>query len=142
MAVDIGTGQQTAANRKRHNLPKQHWIDAVCIGNRTPKMLQVKGISVLKIKATGHGRRQRCITNKYGFPIRHAARAKGYMGFQTGDIVRAKIPRGKYAGVHTGRVVIRFRPLFQLNGFNVRPKYLALLHRNDGYDYTTAWYPG
>jgi hypothetical protein len=142
LRVEVGTGFQTAANRKRYNLPKQHWIDALCIGSRPPDVLQVLGTSVLKIKATGHGRRQRCITNKYGFPIRHAARKKSYLGFQTGDIVRAKIPCGKFARIHTGRIVIRFKPMFYLDGFNVHPKYLELLHKNDGYSYSSEWYPG
>lgn len=75
-------------------------------------------------------------TNKYGFPIRHAPRAKRFQGWQTGDQVRAVIPIGKYAGVHTGRVIIRFRPSFQLNGIDVHPKYLTLLQKADGYEYT------
>ncbi|MDK2902082.1 MAG: hypothetical protein PWQ93_1, partial [Clostridiales bacterium] len=42
---------------------------------------------------------------------------------------------GKYAGVHVGRIAVRHRPSFKLNGFDVHPKYLKLLQRNDGYEY-------
>ena len=77
-----------------------------------------------------------CGTDKYGFPIRHRARQKRVFGFQTGNLVRAVVPRGKYAGVHVGRVTIRRRPSFRLNGSDVHPRYLALLQRADGYEYT------
>lgn len=96
---------------------------------------QGAGIRPLAIRAIGHGRRQRCITNRYGFPVSYKARAKTFLGFQTGDLVRAVIPTGKYAGVHVGRVTIRFQPKFDLNGFTVHSKYLTLIHRSDGYAY-------
>ncbi|MEM5244016.1 hypothetical protein VTU32_06500 [Thermoanaerobacter sp. CM-CNRG TB177] len=63
------------------------------------------------------------------------SREKTYMGFATGDIVKAVVPRGKYAGVHVGRIAIRQRPSFRLNGFDVHPKYLTILQRSDGYEY-------
>ncbi len=99
------------------------------------------GLTPLYIRATGHGKRQRCGTNKYGFPIRHAPRAKRFRGWQTGDQARAVIPTGKYAGVHTGRVAIRFRPSFQLNGIDVHPKYLTLVQKADGYEYSLRHSP-
>ncbi len=58
------------------------------------------------------------------------------MGFATGDIVKAVIPRGKYAGTYVGRVAIRHRPSFRLNGIDVHPKYLTILQRGDGYEYS------
>ena len=135
LPLEVGTGGRTKYNRMRLRLPKAHWTDAACVGASTPDDLSVRGITPLLIKATGHGRRQRCRTDRYGFPICHAPRAKKFMGFQTGDIVRAVVPRGKYAGVHIGRVTIRHRPSFRLNGFDVHPKYLQLLQRADGYEY-------
>jgi len=57
------------------------------------------------------------------------------MGFETGDIVKADIPRGKYAGRYVGRVTIRQRPSFILNGFDTHPKYLKRIHRSDWYEY-------
>jgi hypothetical protein len=59
------------------------------------------------------------------------------MGFGTGDIVKANIPTGKYAGAYTGRVAIRFKPSFKLTtggkSFDVHPKYLQVIHQADGF---------
>jgi 5-methylcytosine-specific restriction endonuclease McrA len=137
LPIERGTGGRTKFNRTRLDLPKEHWLDAACVGSSTPGILTVAVNSVLQIKATGHGKRQRCITDKFGFPKGHAPSAKTFMGYQTGDIVRAVVPKGKYAGVHTGRIAIRHRPCFKLDGFGVHPKYLRLLHHADGYEYST-----
>jgi hypothetical protein len=135
LPVEVGTGGRTKWNRTQRNLPKTHWLDAACIGASTPTPLIIDGVRPLQIKAMGHGSRQMCITDKYGFPKSHKRRAKTFMGFQSGDMVRAIIPKGKYAGVHYGRIVIRFCPNFMLNRFNVHPKYLRRLYRSDGYAY-------
>ena len=78
--------------------------------------------------------------DKYGFPKAHAPRAKQYQGFQTGDVVKAVIEKGKFAGTYTGRIAIRYRPSFGLQlptqKFDVNPKYLTLIHQADGYDYS------
>jgi hypothetical protein len=60
------------------------------------------------------------------------------MGWQTGDIARAAVPKGKNAGVHVGRVVIRHSPSFHLGKLDgIHPKYLTRLQRVDGYEYAT-----
>ncbi|MBC7104778.1 MAG: HNH endonuclease, partial [Firmicutes bacterium] len=133
--VEVGTGGRTKYNRARLGLPKSRWLDAACVGESTPPDLYVEPGPVLGIRAVGHGRRQRCGTDKRGFPVRHTRRAKKHLGFQTGDLVRAVVPKGKHAGVHVGRIVIRHRPWFRLNNFDVHPKYLRLLQRADGYEY-------
>ena len=69
---------------------------------------------------------QRCGTDEYGFPIRHAHRAESFMGFQTGDMVRAKSMQGSIQD-DSDRAF--------LNGFDVHPKCLTALHRSDGYAY-------
>jgi len=135
LPVETGTGGRTKYNRTRLSLPKAHWTDAACVGVSGAQMDVPPTLTPLIIQAAGHGRRQRCGTDRYGFPIRHAPRQKRYMGFQTGDLVRATIPHGKFAGVHVGRVSIRHRPSFGLNGFDVHPKHLVLLQRADGYEY-------
>lgn len=43
---------------------------------------------------TGHGTRQSCRTDKYGFPNRYVPRFKSVKGFQTGDIVKAIVTKG------------------------------------------------
>lgn len=134
LALETGAGSRTKFNRVRQGLRKTHWIDAACVGASTPQKLNMAGVNPLTIKAAGHGRRQRCRSNKYGFPIGHAPKAKFFLGFQTGDIVRAVIANGKYAGTHTGRIAVRFRPSFRLKGFDVNPKHLTIIHRSDGYE--------
>lgn len=137
LPIEKGTGGRTKFNRTRLGLPKAHWLDAACVGASTPETLDVDGVQPLLIQAKGHGSRQMCRTDTYGFPNRHKPRAKYFQGWQTGDLVRAVVPTGKYAGVHTGRIAIRFRPLFRLGGIDVHPKYLRRLHRADGYTYLT-----
>ncbi len=137
LPVETGSGGRTKFNRVRLGLPKEHWLDAACVGVSTPEALRIEGGPILQVKAMGHGRRQRCNTDQFGFPIAHAPRQKRFLGFQTGDLVRAAVPRGKYVGTHIGRIVIRFRPDFVLHGFDVHPKHLNLLQRADGYEYAS-----
>jgi 5-methylcytosine-specific restriction endonuclease McrA len=135
MPIECGTGGRTKYNRISQSLPKAHWIDAACVGESGKQIVIPQGLLHLGIKAYGHGRRARCKVNKFGFPIAHAPRLKKHLGFQTGDIVKAIIPSGKQKGTHIGRVVIRFRPWFHLNGFDLHPRYLHRLQRADGYEY-------
>ncbi|MDC0835950.1 RNA-guided endonuclease IscB, partial [Geitlerinema sp. CS-897] len=139
LPVEVGTGGQTKFNRTRLGLPKTHWIDAACVGKSTPDRLDVAIEKPLLVAAKGHGVRQRCRPDRYGFPRAVAPKAKSFQGFQTGDIVKATIPQGKFAGNYTGRIAIRFRPSFRLNAgvkpFDVHPKYLTTVQKSDGYEY-------
>lgn len=139
LPVEVGSGGRTKFNRQTREIEKTHWADAACVGESTPSQLLLKGIKPLVVKARGHGRRQRCGTDRYGFPIRHAPAQKLFMGFQTGDLVKANVPNGKYAGTYIGRIAIRFKPNFKLTvcskSFDVHPKYLKTIHKADGYDY-------
>jgi 5-methylcytosine-specific restriction endonuclease McrA len=138
LLVETGSGGLTKLNRKRLKVPKSHWQDAACVG-QVPDNLVFKTNQPLLIKATGHGTRQRCRPNKFGFSYSHAPKAKFFQGFQTGDLVSASIPKGKFAGQYLGRIAIRFRPSFVLQlpdkKFDVHPKYLTHIHRNEGYNY-------
>ena len=136
LPVSTGSGGLTKFNRTRLELVKTHWLDAACVGD-TP-VLEVLTTQPLLIKTTGHGTRQMCGTDKFGFPIRHRTNQKTWFGFQTGDLVKAVIASGKYAGNWVGRVSVRARPSFQLSTskvFDVHPKYLEVIHRADGYRY-------
>lgn len=139
LPVETGTGGRTKFNRQTRGIEKTHWTDAACVGASTPELLLIKGVKPLLIKAKGHGKRQRCGTDCYGFPIRHAPAQKFFMGFQTGDIVKATLLKGKYAGTYTGRIAIRFKPCFKLTtvgkSFDVHPSYLKTIHSSDGYEY-------
>jgi 5-methylcytosine-specific restriction endonuclease McrA len=136
LPVETGSGGLTKYNRSTRGLAKSHWLDAVCTGRSTPAIVKTEGVQVIYIKACGHGNRQMCLTDRYGFPKSHRSGKKSYLGYQTGDIVTAKIPCGKYAGEYTGRIAIRQRAKFRLNGLiDVHPKYLRVVQRNDGYMY-------
>ncbi|WP_157269085.1 RNA-guided endonuclease IscB [Azohydromonas aeria] len=139
LAVEAGSGARTKFNRTRQGYPKAHWIDAACVGESGALVALDPALRPLRIKACGHGLRQRCRPDKYGFPRTAAPRAKFFLGFQTGDLVNARVPTGKYAGRHTGRIAIRFRPSFRLTSkdttFDVHPKYLTAVQRADGYAY-------
>ncbi len=135
LPLETGTGGRTKWNRTRLGLQKSHWADAACVGQSTPDDLDAAVGSVLLIASKGHGSRQMCGTDKHGFPMRHKRRQKRYFGFRTGDLVKAVIPGGKYAGTHVGRVTVRSRPMFKMGGFDVHPKYLKLVQRADGYAY-------
>ena len=140
LPIETGSGGRTKYNRTEQGYQKAHWIDAACVGDSGEKVFLLECLKPLRITATGHGSRQMCRTDKYGFPIRYRPRAKSFMGYQTGDIGEAKVPVGKYAGTHRGRITIRHRPSFVLcNARGVRvelhPKYLRRIHRQDGYAY-------
>lgn len=135
LRVEWGSGGRTAFNRHENGYGKAHWIDAACVGASGLGVMLNPKMQVLGIKAMGRGSRQMCITDKFGFPKRHRGREKRYLGYQTGDLVRAIVPNGKYAGTHVGRITIRRRPSFHLNGGDVHPKYIRLLQRVDGYEY-------
>lgn len=141
LPVEVGSGGRTKFNRQTRGIEKTHWADAACVGASTPERLLFNGVKPLIVKAKGHGTRQRCRPDKYGFPKAHAQSAKSFQNFQTGDIVEANIPTGKFAGQYVGRVAIRFRPSFVLqlptHKFDVHPKYLKTIHKADGYEYQT-----
>lgn len=135
LRVEWGSGGRTAWNRHENGYPKKHWIDAACVGQSGLGVMLIPELQPLLIKATGRGSRQMCAPDRYGFPQRHRGREKRYMGYQTGDMVKAVVPKGKFAGTHVGRVTIRRRPSFKLNQFDVHPKHLVVLQREDGYAY-------
>ncbi|MEM8640568.1 MAG: RNA-guided endonuclease IscB [Cyanobacteria bacterium P01_G01_bin.54] len=139
LPVQTGTGGQTKFNRCRLKLPRDHWLDAACVGE--VKSLELLTSQSLQIKATGHGTRQMCRTDKLGFPKRYVPRHKFVRGFQTGDIVRADVPKGKKAGTHVGRVAVRSTGSFNISTTNglvqgINAKYCRKVHRKDGYAYS------
>jgi 5-methylcytosine-specific restriction endonuclease McrA len=140
LPVECGSGGLTKYHRVTLNLPKAHWVDAACVGKHTPESLQVKDVQPLLISATGSGKRQMCSMNCYGFPRTGPKQAKKVKGFQTGDLVRARVPTGKYAGVHIGRVLVRASGSFDIRTKQGRVQgmshhFCTLLHRGDGYSY-------
>ena len=139
LPVETGSGGLTKFNRNQQKLEKQHWIDAACVGKSTP-VLNIKAVKPLLISATGHGSRQSCRTDKYGFPSRYVPRFKFVKSFQTGDIVKAIVTKGKKAGVHIGRVAVRSSGSFNISTATgliqgISHKYCTHIHLKDGYSY-------
>jgi 5-methylcytosine-specific restriction endonuclease McrA len=139
LPVETGSGGLTKFNRSQQHLDKSHWLDAACVGKSTP-ILVIKSVKPLMITANGHGTRQQCRTDKYGFPNRYCSRAKFHFGFQTGDIVQAVVPSGKKIGVHVGRIATRATGSFNISTKEglvqgISHKYCKHIHKKDGYSY-------
>ena len=129
----------TKYNRNELGLSKEHYYDALSVGNlQDYKFLTDK---VLQISAKGRGSRQMCRVDKFGFPRTSAKASKSVKGFQTGDIVKAIVPKGlKREGEYLGRVIVRSN-----GGFNIETnketiqgigyKYCSIVQRGDGYSY-------
>ncbi len=139
LPLETASGGLTKFNRTRLGLPKTHWLDAACVGRSTPEHLLVESRAALQVKARGHGKRQRCGVNRYGFPIRYAPRVKRFFGFQTGDLVLAVVPRGKYAGTHVGGVAVRANGSFKVGEVDgISWRHCQMLQRADGYYYAPS----
>ncbi|WP_126597211.1 RNA-guided endonuclease IscB [Dictyobacter aurantiacus] len=141
LPVEVGSGGLTKCNRTRRGLPKTHWLDAANVGTSTPDHLITIGVVPLLITATGRGNRHMCLPDKHGFPRTSAKGAKRVKGFQTGDIVKAIITKGKKRGTYVGRVAVRSSGYFNIvttrgtiQGISYH--YCHMIHRSDGYSYT------
>ncbi|MEA5505663.1 RNA-guided endonuclease IscB [Halotia wernerae UHCC 0503] len=140
LPVETGSGGLTKFNRTQQELKKTHWIDAALVGKSTPEKLIIKGVKLLLIQAVGHGSRQSCRTDKYGFPNRHVPREKIHFGFQTGDIVKAVVKTGKKVGTYVGKVAIRSSGSFNISTRNrliqgISHRFCKRVHAKDGYSY-------
>lgn len=137
--ITTATGAQTKMNRVKLGLPKDHCIDAACVGN-TPNLI-VLSDRPLKVKAVGTGGRQRCQTDKYGYPVKHRP-LRPIHGYQSGDLVVVENPKGKNKGRHVGK-------LYPYSGDDMRGEIIvgkkrmgislnnivSVIHRKDGYTY-------
>jgi 5-methylcytosine-specific restriction endonuclease McrA len=138
LPVEAGTGGQTKFNRRTHDLPKTHALDAVCVG----EILCVHSWKkpTLTIKTMGRGDYQRTRICASGFPRGYLTRQKRHCGFQTGDMVKATVTKGKKIGVYHGRVAVRATGRFniQLSSLVIQGighKNFKLVQRADGYGY-------
>ncbi|MEG4488653.1 RNA-guided endonuclease IscB [Microcoleus sp. D2_18a_B4] len=140
LPVEVGTGGRTKYNRTIRGLDKTHYWDAACVGASTPERLITKVVKPLLIAAKGHGTRQQCRTDKFGFPVRYCSRTKFHKGFQTGDIVKANVTSGKKVGTYVGRVATRATGSFNISTTDglvqgISHKYCIHIHKKDGYAY-------
>jgi 5-methylcytosine-specific restriction endonuclease McrA len=146
LPVEVGTGGRTKYNRRRLGLSKAHWADAACVGASTPEHLDMRDVRPLLIRATGHGSRQMCRMDRYGFPRTGPKQARSVHGFRTGDIVRAVVSRGKKMGTYIGRVAVRMSGSFNITTSEtvqgISYRYCRVVHRADGYRYEHSRYLG
>ena len=138
--VECGTGGRTKFNRVTRNLPKAHWLDAACVGASTPPALDIGAVTLLLIQAQGHGSRQMCRMDRYGFPRTGPKQSKVVKGFATGDIVKAVVTKGKKVGTYVGKVAVRATGSFNITTQagtiqGISYKDCRLIQHCDGYMY-------
>ena len=128
LPVTTGSGGLTKFNRTKLGLPKNHWIDAACVG--LVKTLTLLTSKILSVKATGQGTRRLCRINKFGFPCSQP-RTEYLHGWRTGDIAVGK-------GVQ-GRVVVQSKTRLEIRVDGQRIggqlKDFTKLHSKDSYSY-------
>ena len=130
--VVTGTGAQTKYNRTRLGFPKQHWVDAACVGEIETLVLRTS--QPLLVTCKGQGGRQKAALNKYGYPIRHNP-LKPIRGWATGDIAKhQKLGIGKVTPRSKGS--FGFTPLGAKGYKSCRPQDISAIHRKDGYTYS------
>jgi len=138
--VEVASGGRTKFNRHQLQVPKDHCLDAACVG-------QVNAIErwrqpVMSIRATGRGSYQRTRLNQYGFPRGYLPRQKRHFGFQTGDLVQAVVTKGKKSGTYLGRVAVRASGSFNIQSVvqgliqGISARFCTLIQRADGYSYS------
>ncbi|MGI5283177.1 RNA-guided endonuclease IscB [Nonomuraea polychroma] len=139
LPVHHGSSGRTKWNRDRTGAPKSHTLDALHVGELDHAVSWPS--RVLIVAATGRGSYRRTRTDAFGFPRLRLPRTKLIHGFQTGDLVRATVPKGKHTGSHTGRVAVRTSGSHTVQTASglvkTSHKHLHLLQRADGYAYTT-----
>jgi len=83
-----------------------------------------------------------CRMDRFGFPRTKAKGSKIVKGFQTGDIVKAVVTKGKKIGTYLGKIAVRASGNFNITttkatiqGINYR--YCTIVQKGDGYAYAT-----
>jgi hypothetical protein len=139
LPVDTGSGGLTKFNRTQLQLPKNHWIDAACVG--VIQNLKILTTKILTVKTTGHGCRRMCRLNKFGFPC--TAPKQTFTHVSTGDFVKVTLHKDRKnipSGIYNCRVKTPIKEGCEvvINGFRVgfsTMKDVFKIHRNDGYSY-------
>ena len=139
LVVEMSSGGRTKFNRSQFGIPKTHALDAACVG-------EVGSITdwqkpTLCLKAMGRGSYQRTRLDKYGCVRGYLMRSKSIQSFQTGDMVKAEVTKGKKIGSYTGRVAVRVSGSFNIQTSTglvqgVSHRYCKVLQRGDGYGYS------
>lgn len=156
LPVHVQSGAQTKMQRILMNLPKEHYYDALCVCAAI-ESVSFKTNKVQEFHAMGRGNRQMARVDKFGFPLRHQedemynkdGKRKGHKerkkqchGFQTGDIVKAHVTKGKNIGHYQGRVAIKHNGNFVIKDTRTNQvvegipyRYCAIIQKDDGWRY-------
>lgn len=142
--VTMWSGGRTKFNRAQLHIPKTHALDAACVGNIDA--IRDWNKPTLAIKATGRGSYQRTRLNAYGFPRGYLTRQKRIKGFQTGDMVKAEVTKGKKTGSYVGLVAVRASGSFNLQTAQgvvqgIGYRCCKVIQRADGYGYSQQLNP-
>jgi 5-methylcytosine-specific restriction endonuclease McrA len=141
LPLETGSGGRTKWNRSLREIPKTHWLDAVCVGASTPEQFHWQEVVPLQITALGRHHRQMIHVTKQGFPHGKPKACSVVAGFRSGDLVRAVVTAPlKTAGVHVGALSIRATGSCKITTKHrkvdgVALPYCHLLQRVDGYRY-------
>ena len=78
--------------------------------------------------------------DKYGFPRTSAKASKSVRGFQSGDMVKAIVPKGLKKGEYLGKVAVKSDGYFNIQTKTqliqgIKYEYCRLVQRGDGYSY-------
>ena len=139
LPVSIASGGLTKYNRTVNHIPKDHCLDALCVGH--VGLVSNWHLPIFRITSTGRGQHQRTQPDAYGFPRLKLSRTKRHHGFQTGDIVQAIVTNGNKVGRYIGRVAVRAKGYFNIRSADrmitdIPHRYCRLIQRNDGYAYS------
>ena len=137
LPLELASGGRTKYNRTSQKLPKEHWIDAACVGSKGISLNIPSYIKVLVAKKTRRCSRRMVRPNKYGFPSGNPKGSKTVKGFRTGDIVRAITKNGNLIGRISTRATGTF-DLVTLKGLKslTNHKKCILIQRDSGYAYS------
>ena len=153
LPVSVFSGALTKYNRSQFNIPKDHCLDALCVGNIDS--ISNWNLPVISIGCIGRGSYKR--TNlkppkyikvkqlkrnikkkvKKGHLVKWT-RQKMHFGFQSGDIAKAIVTKGKKIGIYIGNISVNAAGNFYINtgskSLNGIPhRYFTLIQRGNGY---------
>jgi hypothetical protein len=144
LETSFWSGGRTKFNRCQQKYSKDHWVDAACVGVSGERVFIHPLHKPLLIKAESRGSRQMCLPNRFGFPRTAAKAAKRVYGFQTGDLVEARVSKGKKTGRYVGRVAVRSTGNFNIKTGDkvthqgISHKFCRIIQRTDGYSYASS----
>jgi hypothetical protein len=136
LPVTDWTGARTKMNRLKQGYPKDHWIDAVCVGETGEAVSIPDSLKPLQIKAMGRGNRLMQSHDAYGFPNKKPNnKTKRVHGIQTGDIVEVEGVTGRVSAISVNSHSVSIPVDGKRKSFSLRKRKAKIIQRTDGYKY-------